>query len=150
MKINVCCLFLSCLVYIMYFLHTHVARPPEAHVNLIILLHLRQVLYPPPPPANTGHSLNAVSMLAQRRRRWANIETAFSECLVFAVSPRDPRGCIHVLLGGSCGTSISGRCYKSSRHVKDTVAPNSLTLTTLKYFLYKPWRPKVSFNLKSS
>ena len=27
-------------------------------------------------PANTGHSPNVVSMLGQRRRRWANIETA--------------------------------------------------------------------------
>ena len=35
-------------------------------------------------PANTGHSLNAVSMLGQRRRRWANIETVLSECPVFS------------------------------------------------------------------
>ena len=34
--------------------------------------------------ANTGHSPNAVSMLGQRRRRWANIETALGECPVFA------------------------------------------------------------------
>ena len=35
-------------------------------------------------PANTGHSSNAVSMLGQRRRRCANIETALGECPVFA------------------------------------------------------------------
>ena len=28
-------------------------------------------------PINTGHSPNAVSILGQRRGRWANIETAF-------------------------------------------------------------------------
>ena len=31
-------------------------------------------------PANTGHSPNVVSMLGQRRRRWANIETALGDC----------------------------------------------------------------------
>ena len=31
-------------------------------------------------PANTGHSPNAVLMLGQRRRRFANIETASGEC----------------------------------------------------------------------
>ena len=35
-------------------------------------------------PANTGHLTNAVSMLGQRRRRWANIEKALGECHVFA------------------------------------------------------------------
>ena len=35
-------------------------------------------------PANTGHSPNAVSMLAHRLRRWPNIETALGECPVFA------------------------------------------------------------------
>ena len=35
-------------------------------------------------PANTGHAPNAVSMLGQRRRRWANIETALCEYPVFA------------------------------------------------------------------
>ena len=39
-----------------------------------------------PSPANTGHSPNAVSMLGQRRRRCANIETALGECPVFAGS----------------------------------------------------------------
>ena len=34
-------------------------------------------------PANTGNSPNAVSMLAQRQRRWASIETVLDECLVF-------------------------------------------------------------------
>ena len=34
-------------------------------------------------PANTGHSPNNVSMLGQRRRRWANIETTLGECPVF-------------------------------------------------------------------
>ena len=35
-------------------------------------------------PQNTGCSLNDVSMVGQRRRRWANIETALSEgpCLL--------------------------------------------------------------------
>ena len=36
-------------------------------------------------PANTRHSLNAVSMLGQCRRRWPNIETALNEHLVFTV-----------------------------------------------------------------
>ena len=31
--------------------------------------------------ANTRHSPNAVSMLGQRRRRWASIETALGKCL---------------------------------------------------------------------
>ena len=35
-------------------------------------------------PANTGHSTNAVSMLAHRLRRWPNIETTLGECPVFA------------------------------------------------------------------
>ena len=35
-------------------------------------------------PANSKHLPNAVSMLGQRRRRWANIETALGECPVFA------------------------------------------------------------------
>ena len=34
--------------------------------------------------ANTRHSPNDVSMLDQRRRRWANIEKALSECIVLA------------------------------------------------------------------
>ena len=34
--------------------------------------------------ANTGHSPNAVSMLAHRFRSWPNIETALGECPVFA------------------------------------------------------------------
>ena len=33
---------------------------------------------------NTGHSSDDVSMLDQRRRRWANIETALGEWAVFA------------------------------------------------------------------
>ena len=33
--------------------------------------------------ANTGHSPNAVSMLAHRLRRWSNIETALGEGHVF-------------------------------------------------------------------
>ena len=36
-------------------------------------------------PANTGHSPDAVSMLAHRLRRWPNIETALGECPVFHV-----------------------------------------------------------------
>ena len=32
--------------------------------------------------ANTGHSPNAVSMLAHHLRRWPNIETALGECPV--------------------------------------------------------------------
>ena len=35
-------------------------------------------------PANTGHSPEAVSMLAHRLRRWPNIETALSKFPVFA------------------------------------------------------------------
>ena len=34
-------------------------------------------------PANTGYFPNAVSMLDQRRRRWANIEATLGECDVF-------------------------------------------------------------------
>ena len=33
---------------------------------------------------NTGHSPNAVLMLAQRQRWWATIETALGGCLLFA------------------------------------------------------------------
>ena len=46
--------------------------------NFIVILHVDTT------PANTGHSPNAVSMLGQRRRRWANIKTALGECPVFA------------------------------------------------------------------
>ena len=35
-------------------------------------------------PANTGHSPNAVLILAHRLRRVSNIETALGECPVFA------------------------------------------------------------------
>ena len=35
-------------------------------------------------PAKTGHSPEAVSMLAHRLRRWPNFETALGECPVFA------------------------------------------------------------------
>ena len=35
-------------------------------------------------PAHTGHSPDVVSMSGQRRRRWANIETALGECPVCA------------------------------------------------------------------
>ena len=41
------------------------------------------VFYAGPIPTNTGHSLNVVSMLAHRLRRWPNIETALGECPVF-------------------------------------------------------------------
>ena len=41
-------------------------------------------------PANTGHSPYADSMLGQRRRRWANIESASGECPVFS-------GCVRQL-----------------------------------------------------
>ena len=37
----------------------------------------------PTAPANTGHYSNSVYFLGQRRRRSANIKTAFDECLVF-------------------------------------------------------------------
>ena len=57
-------------------------------------------LHPPPPrnpwnhvPANTGHPHNAVSMLGQRRRRWAYIETASCEWPVFAGIRRARRNC---------------------------------------------------------
>ena len=42
-------------------------------------------------PANTGHSPNTVSMLGQRRRRWANIETASGECLNVNIDLREYR-----------------------------------------------------------
>ena len=35
-------------------------------------------------PANTTHWVNAVLMLGQRRRRWSNISTALTQCIVFA------------------------------------------------------------------
>ena len=35
-------------------------------------------------PANTRHSPNVGSMLAQRRRRWASIEATLVQCFVFA------------------------------------------------------------------
>ena len=35
-------------------------------------------------PANTRHSRNVISMLGQRRKRWANMEITLRECLVFA------------------------------------------------------------------
>ena len=35
-------------------------------------------------PANTGHCRCVGSMLAQRRRRWANIEPTHGQCSVFA------------------------------------------------------------------
>ena len=35
-------------------------------------------------PANTRHLPNAASMLGQRRRRWASIETSLGKCLVLA------------------------------------------------------------------
>ena len=35
-------------------------------------------------PANTRHLPNAGLMLAQRRRRWANIKAALGKCLVLA------------------------------------------------------------------
>ena len=34
-------------------------------------------------PANTSHSPNAVPMLGQSQRRWANIEAALGECSCF-------------------------------------------------------------------
>ena len=50
-------------------------------IGVIIIKHI---------PANTGHSPNAVSMLGQRQRRWANIETALGVCLVFSISDKLP------------------------------------------------------------
>ena len=47
----------------------------------------RFILFLTPPSKHLGykrHSSNAVSMLAQRRRRWPSIETVLSECFVFA------------------------------------------------------------------
>ena len=35
-------------------------------------------------PNSTRHSPDVVLMLGQRQRRWTNIETKLSECLVFA------------------------------------------------------------------
>ena len=40
-----------------------------------------------PRPANSRRSSNAALMLAQRRRRWANIKPAIAERLVFAGRP---------------------------------------------------------------
>ena len=41
-------------------------------------------------PANTGHSPKVGSMLAQRLRRWSNIEPTLDECFVFAGVEVDP------------------------------------------------------------
>ena len=49
----------------------------------VTTMHLN-TLYTDPIPANLGNSLNAVSILGQRRRRWADIETALGEYSVFA------------------------------------------------------------------
>ena len=35
-------------------------------------------------PTNTRHLLNVGAMLGQRRRRWPNIASTLSRCLVFA------------------------------------------------------------------
>ena len=43
-------------------------------------------------PASTGHSPNAVSMLGQRQRRWANVGTALGEYPVFT-GRLQRRGC---------------------------------------------------------
>ena len=48
-------------------------RSKDAHSEAYTGLH----------PATRGHSPNAVSMLFQRRRRWAKIETALGEFPVF-------------------------------------------------------------------
>ena len=49
--------------------------------------HVHQILRNSTPdsgPVNTSSGPNVVSMLGQRRRRWANIETTFGGLLVFA------------------------------------------------------------------
>ena len=52
--------------------------------------------------AHTRPSPNADSMLGKRRRRWANIETALGECLVFAeAAPTHRIGSITAQVG-SC------------------------------------------------
>ena len=51
--------------------------------NLKDILAYNTALLPVFISANTGHSPDAVLMLGQRRRRWANIETALGENPVF-------------------------------------------------------------------
>ena len=48
-------------------------------LNLLLIYNMEIVN-----PANTGHSPNAVSMLAHRLRRWPNIETTLGDCPLFA------------------------------------------------------------------
>ena len=45
-----------------------------------------------PPSKHAIHWPNVVSMLAQRRRRWANIETTLCQCIVFARYNHDNLG----------------------------------------------------------
>ena len=52
-------------------------------------------------PANTGKSPNAVSMLAHRRRRWPNIETALGECPVFSGMVRVRKLCKLIYVNSS-------------------------------------------------
>ena len=40
------------------------------------------------PSVNTRHSPKVISILDQRRRRWANIEPTWGECRVFAGTAR--------------------------------------------------------------
>ena len=58
--------------------------------------------------ANTGHSPNAVSMLGQRRRRSANIETALGECVVFA-------GFIYTYIPSPASDTLETRSFIISR-----------------------------------
>ena len=51
-----------------------------------------------PSPANTCHSPNTVSKLAQRIRRWSNMEKIFGDCLVFGETGH----CMWVTLPSSC------------------------------------------------
>ena len=57
----------------------HFVHPEDGEMNEIVSETNRDNY-----PTNTWHSLNAVSMLAHRLRRWPNIETALGECPVFA------------------------------------------------------------------
>ena len=56
--------------------------------------------------ANTGHSPNAVYMLAQRLRRWPNIKTALGECPVSVSVITCGLGFLHSPAPGSVMSSL--------------------------------------------
>ena len=71
------------------------------------------ILLPDYSPANAGHSPDAVSMLRQRRRHWANIETALDECPVFV-------GIYYSLLTKSPPNLSRSPVVKMSKHARCT------------------------------